>query len=149
MYRNISLNIVRGDKSVIDISWVKCIEGRSATPKENLISAMRFAIEGQRLNFREKHTKPYFCGLCSKLITDEVPEVDHYDPPFIVLANDFINQNKNVPKTFDDDKRSNNARFKKEDLDFENGWKNYHSKKAVLVLAHKKCNSLKGATEIK
>ena len=138
---NIAMFLKRVDGSKIDISWVKCVKGISATSHQNLIAAMRFAVRWQIQKFKENAVLPVFCGICSGVISSsDTPHVDHYIPTFEVLAEDFIKRNSPPPTNFDDDPATNQARFSDLDLEYSERWQAYHKKHAKLRLTHAICN---------
>ena len=44
---NIAIDLKRIDGTIEDISWIYCVKSQAASPKQNLISAMRYAVIDQ------------------------------------------------------------------------------------------------------
>jgi len=141
VYGHIELHIERFDGTSIDISWQTCVKSKGQTTIQNLKAAMRYAVKGQILKFRETHVDGVsVCTICSGVIKDDVHI--HHAPPqsFDALVNAFILEISNHPTTFDDDTQTYQARFHKKDRLYEIEWQEYHAKYAILELTHARCN---------
>lgn len=130
-FKAFELNIIREDGSIEDISYRSCIVKRPLD--YNLKQAMRYSISPQILEFKNKSN--LICSFCN---STENLEIDHIKL-FKELYDDFIKQNTNIPTIFDDN-TYNGAMFKKEDVEFEEKWRNYHKDNATLRVLCKKCN---------
>lgn len=109
-----------------------CIRGK---PVDQLHSAMRTAIESQTLYFRNNNK--HICELCG---SSSHIHVDHFEPQFIDLKNNFLSIcDIQTPKSFTHN-NSNAKMFKNKDKDFKNSWYNYHKKHAILRILCSKCN---------
>ena len=140
-FGKIAMDIKRADGSRIDISWIYCIKSTHATTYQNLMNAMRLAIKSQIELFKQKQKLNTICDICSKpILTIKETHVDHHQPTFKELADNFIKENNPAPKQFDDDPTTNQATFTPSDYDYSRRWQNYHSKHAQLRLTHAKCN---------
>lgn len=129
------LNIIREDGSIEDISYRSCISKRPSD--YNLKRAMRYSIEPQILEF--KNNNKLICSFCNS--TDDI-QIDHIKL-FKTLYDEFIEQNINIPKSFDDN-IYNTAMFQKQDFEFEEKWRKFHKDNAYLRPLCKKCNLCRG-----
>jgi 5-methylcytosine-specific restriction endonuclease McrA len=134
--KQLEVYIEKSNGDIIDISVLnKCIRGRN--DKNDLNTAMRDSIKPQLSDFRK--TCIYSCVLCGA--TKDL-DVDHHKPLFCELYGNFISNRKDVPIVFDDNK-SNVKCFRKEDVQFQIEWNNYHKTNAVLRMLCKVCNNKK------
>jgi hypothetical protein len=95
---------------------------------------MRVAIEPQIEEYRK-----YNKLICIKCKSKIKPNVDHYNPKFKDLKNDFLNVKNNIPIFFSNN-TSNQKCFTKEDEEFEKKWYEYHQQNAKLRILCSKCN---------
>jgi hypothetical protein len=115
-----ALYVERKDGTVVDFSWVRCITGRSLSPMVKLTKAMRDSIlDDNRIyrNMRVK-TKSYHCDKCERTFQ---LEVDHREPTFIKLRNDFISGQKYLPSRFGQDELLRYT-FSTHDHGFRDAW---------------------------
>ena len=133
------LNIVKKDGSVEDISWRLCITGKPKTDKHELMSALRYSIEDQIKEYRDSVCIDK-CMLCNEYINNDI-NIDHIIH-FEKLVNDFHSSIMlKIPIKFDDaNDNSNRRKFKKEDSDYENAWKEYHKNNSKLRVLCQSCN---------
>lgn len=123
--------LIKTDGTEDDISYRICINKRSSSYDIN--QAFRNAIDYQIKDFRNNCAKEcVFCG-CNEDI-----HIDHIYL-FKNLVNDFINERNDIPTSFDDN-IDNTSIFKKEDINFENEWREYHEKHSTLRPLCKNCN---------
>lgn len=134
--RAYAMDIKRKDNSIIDFSWKSCAEQTFKTEKHDLISALRYSIEDQILNFKNKTKK--ICKNCNKINT--LFDVDHDNPSFYTLSNNFLNNYDTLPKEFDEDILTNQRKFKSIDKDFELAWYDYHKNNCNLQILCHDCN---------
>lgn len=128
--------IVREDGSFDDVSVLKkCVSGKN---KDNLSIAMRNCIFPQIKEFRESQLFLQCC-ICSNY--DNI-EIDHHEPDFVVLQNNFLKNEKNIPTKFDSD-NCHIKKFTKEDKEFQDKWFLYHKENAKLRVLCSKCNNSK------
>ena len=135
--QSVHISIVKENGKKVDISWNSAIKGKSKTPEQNLVDAMRKSIEPQTTEFKKKSV--HKCELCDK--RDCSFHVDHYKPQFNELKNDFIKDMKNItiPKSFDDN-NDFTPRFTQNDKEFEREWISFHKEKAILRILCENCN---------
>ncbi len=143
-YNNsIAMDLKRTDGTVIDISWVACVTSKGASEKENLISAMRFAVKKQIDQFRDNAQRshpPPICGICCNPIPPSHDMHVHHCPRFEELAEAFIKDNCPSPTQFEDDIGTNQAKFTLADNIYSKRWQAYHRAHANLLTTHSKCN---------
>jgi hypothetical protein len=131
MYNNIALDIWKGETRE-SISWVKCSTGRKITNHQKLMKAMRYSVESQINEFRQK--VPKFCEECGNT---ENLQVDH-----IIMFKDLIkefNHNREPPTEFNELGR-HELIFKEQDKQYENDWIQYHKDEATLRILCQKHN---------
>ena len=129
------LNIVRIDNSIVDISYIHCC---NLINNNELIRAMRYSVRKQILKFRNKSN--LICNICG--CNNYEFHIDHVKP-FSILSEEFLkNKNNipNIPNKFIDCKKTNNPKFKEEDIQFKKEWKKFHKKNADLQVLCSKCN---------
>lgn len=138
------LIINRLDNTDIDISWVYCCQFKKRTITEDLTRAMREAVKEDIIKYKEEQ-KLLICNYCKS--TDEIYEnfhVDHSEPSFKTLKDDFLKQTKRVkPSSFGECKITNLTIFKDKDKDFKNEWVNFHNNNCNFQILCRKCNLLK------
>jgi hypothetical protein len=136
--------IKRTDNSDIDFSWLYCCSFKPKTIKEDLNIAMRRTIYPFVSAFKRdmyiRHGKIQ-CYLCEIDNEDEDYQVDHDDPPFRELRDNFIKHTKIlIPQTFGSCPKYKLNIFKPEDNEFEKAWSKYHNDNCLLQILCKKCN---------
>ena len=137
VFRNqLEVLIVREDGSFDDVSVLKkCVSGKN---KDNLSVAMRNCIFPQIKEFRESQLI-LKCCICSNFYNIEI---DHHEPDFVVLQNNFLKNEKNIPTKFDSD-HCHIKKFTEQDKDFQDKWFLYHKENANLRVLCSKCNNSK------
>ena len=128
--------IVRNDNSTIDFSWLKCSTSSSNSIFDNLKAAMRQFVSVDTQNFKKNSIMK--CEFCDCVEFDF--HVDHHEPSFKKLVDDFLIINPNHPTNFDDEPKTNIAIFKKDDKDYADIWREYHTKNAKLQILCSDCN---------
>jgi len=134
-------NIKRIDGSVVVFSWVYCCQFKEKTTTNNLVNSMRISVRNHTINYKQKQTK-LICNYCkSENELYENYHVDHDNPSFQTLKNDFLQlTTKKIPLLFDSCKKYNFAIFKEENDDFKNDWVDYHNKNCNLQILCRDCN---------
>ena len=117
------------------------MKSQAASPKQNLIRAMRHAVIDQIQDFKRnvQQERP-ICGICCEPILPSHKMHIHHRVLFAELAEAFIKDNNPPPTQFDDDSRMNEAKFTKASEVYSKGWQAYHREHAILVASHSKCN---------
>ena len=142
---NIAIDLKRVDGRIEDISWIYCVKSQAASPKQNLISAMRYAVIDQIGDFkRNARQSSYICGICGKPILPSHKMHVHHQVPFAELAEVFIKDNDQPPTQFDDDPITHQAKFTEASNVYSKCWQTYHREHAILVASHSKCNLSQG-----
>ena len=134
--KGLEINLERIDGSKIDFSWIKCVTGKFTNIKQDLITAMREAINEQTRRFRSNNK--LICQLC-KCISGNF-HVDHDSPSFKILSDNFLIKNPKHPKSFCEDKDIHWKKFLEEDEQFKQKWQEYHKKNATLQILCQQCN---------
>ena len=132
--------IKRLDGTTIDFSWVYCCQFRVKSSMNNLTTAMRQAIAPDTIRFK-KSQEELICMFCNKSNLDYSEyHVDHNDPPFRTIRDNFINIEKELPTTFKDCPKTYLAIFKDEDNEIKNKWIKYHNDNCTLQILCRECN---------
>ena len=138
--------IKRTDGSNVDFSWVYCCQFKERTVMDQLTAAMRSSISKYAIEFKKRNK--LICSICNvKNLEYFKYHVDHLNPPFCKLKDDFLLQNvKPIPTEYTDDGKYNLTIFKDEDADFKNDWIDYHNSNASFQILCDSCNCKKGAS---
>tara|TARA_R110000803_G_scaffold151923_1_gene216961 strand:- start:503 stop:1120 length:618 start_codon:yes stop_codon:yes gene_type:complete len=111
-----------------------CVSGKT---KDNLKPALRNAIQSQIEIFRSN--SELICDIC--LDTENIMHIDHFEPQFKTIVENFLKRNQlKVPTKFDS-KPNNSACFKPNDYIFEKSFDEYHKETATLRVLCCICNS--------
>ena len=136
---NTELQIIKKDKSARAISLLECCKGNVANkniPIQNLKSAMRNSISTQINEFRRKNP----IEICNKCQLMGKVDVDHHNPTFQQIYNNFMKINKlNLPTEFNNH-ISNSSIFKDDDIIFNETWQKYHMSNCNLRYLCHLCN---------
>lgn len=120
-------------------SWHKMIT--PSTPKSEAVKVMRHLISSDLSEF-----KYAFDGReCANCGTTERITVDHVDPTFLEISNDFISK-FGLPEVIDNPCTSMVTKCFK-DFDLEAKWVHFHAERAVYQLLCVSCNASKGANK--
>ena len=138
--RSFQTMIKRLDESEIDFSWVYCCRFRERTTIDYLLDAMREAIKYDTINFKQQ--SDLICNFCkTEKELYENYHVDHYNPSFQTLKDNFLKlTKKQVPLSFGDCKKYYTTIFKDEDEEFKNDWVDYHNKNCNFQILCRDCN---------
>lgn len=130
------------DKDDDAISWNQCVKNKPNTPenkkksdKERLVTAMRNSINYQILDFKTKNPNKV-CEFCKS--TKDM-NVDHSEPQFLDIKNEFLVTKSEVPTEFDGDEHYRSC-FKFKDAEFGQEWNKFHKEKANLRWLCGDCN---------
>jgi len=137
--KNYEIMIKRLDGSDIGFSWTYCCEFKERTSQFNLIKAMRYVIREDTIIFKKNNK--LICNLCSK--DNEVYEnyhVDHNNPSFKLLKENFLKTQLEVPIYFDNCKITGYTIFKDVDEKFKRNWVEYHTTNCNLQILCRECN---------
>jgi len=133
--------IKRLDGSETDFSWVYCCQFKERATKYDLVCAMREAIKYDTINYKKKQNK-LICNFCkTEKELYENYHVDHHNPSFQTLKNNFLQlTKKTIPLSFGDCKKYKLSIFKYEDEDFKNDWVDYHNQNCNFQILCRDCN---------
>ena len=131
------LYIYRTDGTKIDISWNQCCLFGAITINVRLKDAMRLSVDSHINDY--KRTQPAICVYCGS--TQDI-EIDHHQPSFLQLYDQFV-KHKTLPTKFDDDDKTNRTLFKPEDIQFKTEWIQHHNTKCNLQVLCGQCNRRK------
>jgi hypothetical protein len=139
--------ITRLDGSEIDFSWVYCCQFKERTTTDYLLMSMREAIKNDTIQYKLQQRK-LICAFCkTENERYENYHVDHHNPSFKTLKDDFLRlTKKQIPSSFEDCKIYKLTIFKDEDEDFKKSWVNYHNTYCNFQILCRDCNLRKKKT---
>lgn len=132
--------IINSDGTQTDISWRCALTGRGKTPKHELYSALRVAVQQSVIDYRKNNE--LICSICNR--RKETMHVDHIKQ-FDEIVMEFISLMKeksiNIPRIFDELNDGTCRRtFMESDIQFKNDWYDYHEKNASYRILCQECN---------
>ena len=136
------LNIINNDNTTISISWRDCISGKITNPRTLFTSALRECISQQILDFKNV-SDLYTCTICNCSLSDKNIHIDHYEPQFSQIVNNFLELNKDritYPETYTSLKPTNQTKFKDCDKWIGDLFSEYHFINASLRVSCEHCN---------
>jgi len=139
-------SIKRIDGSLESFSWGDCSKSKYKTNNEKITASLRYSIIDQILDFKNKNKLKW--NICGTNSNDDEYHVDHDNPSFSLLKNNFLKKYIKLPNHFDKDKKTKQDKFTNNDGGFENDWKNYHKNNANLQILCKRCNMTKRRKDI-
>jgi len=141
--RGMALNIINDDGSSTEISWKICVTGKAKTSKSKFNAALRQCISNQIKDFRNKSDLS-FCKECKCSLFQNISHIDHYEPQFAQLVDDFVDLNKelivSIPTEYKKKEITFETLFKDEDSWIGKLFEEYHLKNATLRVLCEKCN---------
>lgn len=134
------IRAIKHDKTHISISWRQCCGMKGKSHDLKLSTAMRDAVKSFINSFKTK--QPLICNYCYLNTCDYTDyHVDHDDPPFRILRDNFINKTElDIPEYFSYDENSHIYVFDNDHVDFKNSWIKHHNDNAKLQILCKTCN---------
>lgn len=130
------------DKEDESISWVQCVKNRPNSPEnkkksdnERLVESMRNSINYQILDFKTENP----IRVCEFCKSEKDMNVDHSEPQFFDIKNEFLSSKSEVPTEFDADEH-HRCCFKVKDVEFGKEWNKFHKEKANLRWLCGDCN---------
>jgi hypothetical protein len=141
--RSVGLALVRLDGEVSDFSWNACLTPLSH--RTQVLAALRHAIADQvavARNAALSSEQPLVCSVTSAPIPSAAElHIDHADPTFLVLAEEFITGNGGVDALrILPDSGSGVSYIELEDKVLEERWQEYHRERSVLRPVLKRVN---------
>jgi len=99
------------------------------------------AIKGDIIDFKQKQKK-LICNFCKSVNElNEDYHVDHDNPSFQTIKDNFLQETtKPIPTSFDDCKIFKISIFKDEDKVFKDDWIDYHKKNSNFQILCRGCN---------
>jgi len=146
IYNKNGFFIERIDGTTTDFSYYKCLNGNN--PKLNVLCAFRSAIRPQIVEFRElafSNTSSLVCPITNEVITKENCHVDHKEPSFKKLVEEFVyTYNINVDKIeLGGTNQDNSMEIYFINSTLKKTWEDYHKQKALLQIVSAKGNLTK------
>jgi hypothetical protein len=132
--KGIGVQIVRSDMTEENFSWRKCVELTTGTMKPKIVSVFRASINKQISDFRDNSVLT-----CVKCGSSEHPQIDHKNPTFQQMFDDFTGEN-GLPTDVYQDKDNLAPVFLPEDKIYEDRWVSYHKENATLRVLCRNCN---------
>ncbi|MEU9646487.1 DUF3223 domain-containing protein [Streptomyces sp. NPDC048188] len=141
--RSVGLALVRLDGEVSDFSWNACLTPLSH--RTQVLAAMRYAIADQvavARNAALTSGQPLACSVTGAPIPSAAElHIDHADPTFLVLAEEFIAGNGGVDAfRILPDAGSAVSYIELEDKMLERRWQEHHRERCVLRPVLKRVN---------
>jgi hypothetical protein len=129
------IQLIDDNGNAVGFSWQKCIFAGS-TEFGRLTRAMRFAIEDQVRTFRSSVPVGTKCMACGKVPGSEV---DHYDPTFSELRNNFLAGREDYPSVYEDS--DSEWKIGPSWAKWERDWQAHHKSLARLRWVCRQCNA--------
>lgn len=151
-YPSKGFHVVRTDGTTMDFSYIYCLRRE---PKRNVrqeaLAAFRKCVEPQTRQVWEAQVAEYavdgmiVCGLTGDTVPVSETHVDHVDPPFLAIVEDFLAEHamgfEDVPLS---DPAERRAVPVLSDTDWCEAFADFHQRKAWMVVCHKTANLRKG-----
>ena len=136
---------IEDDEGIKDVSWNRCVTGIAKKPTDKLNNAMRTAITGQTIEFKDfRFTEGDACKCCGDVMTTRRDaHVDHKDVDFVDIKNKFLENRKDIPTEFRKTALHEPYSFKKCDKVFRDDWVLFHEQVATLQILCASCNMTK------
>lgn len=137
----LELNIINNDGTTTEISWRKCVSGKSSTSKSKFNSALRYCISNQIKEFRNK-SNIAFCQECNCSLYQKCNHIDHFEPQFAQLVENFLENKSDViiPDKYNKTPKTFELYFLENDEWIGKLFEEYHLKNATLRVLCEKCN---------
>jgi len=122
----------RTNGSSTDFSYLKCLQPQTLNSK--IKSACRTAITEDILNFKReafKNSPTLICPLSKEILTFNSCDVDHFNPTFIEIFNEWIKAKK-VSKQDINSTEDNSVRTLFTNKDLEKSFREFHNSKCNL-----------------
>ena len=133
-----ALFIENTDGSLTEISWRICVTGKYKSIKTLFNSALRERIEPQILDYKNK-TDLSYCRKCNCSLT--IPHIDHDEPQFQQLVDDFVDLNIiQIPTEYNKKDVTFQPLFTTKDVWVGELFETYHFENATLRVLCQTCN---------
>jgi hypothetical protein len=132
------------DGNETSFRWRSCCEFREKNTNEYLTKAMRTAVKEIVIQYKREQCE-LICNICkNKNEPYEKYEVDHDNPSFKKLKDDFLCITTiPIPSSFAKIEKINLTIFKDQDTNFENDWIKYHNENCRFQILCSGCNQRK------
>lgn len=143
--RALAIKIVNNDNTYTEISWRTCVTGKHKNNKTLFNSALRQCISYQ-IKFYRDTTDLSVCmnDECRTSLTDKTIHIDHAEPQFIKLVENFLEENKEkiteIPNDYNKTEITFETLFKDKDEWIGRDFAIYHEENAKLRVLCEKCN---------
>lgn len=141
--KGMELNIVNENGTLTEISWKKCITGKKSTNNSKFNSALRTSVSNQIKDFRNKSNVD-ICQECNCSLFQICSHIDHYEPQFSQLVENFLEINKeiihSIPESYNKKPNTYELFFKDDDKWIGEAFADYHFKNASLRVLCENCN---------
>ena len=143
--KGIAIFIKRIDETEEDFSWLICTGHKKVSIHSIQLEVMRDAIKTLTIDFKMKQYE-LICALCGvNNLNYHQYHVDHKTKPFVIIANQFINENNEImPTWFEHNITQGGHVFHKKDKAIEQKWYDYHLHHSDFQILCHSCNSKKG-----
>jgi hypothetical protein len=148
--KGLALFIVNNDRTITEISWKKCITGKTTPIRDLFISSLRESIYPQISHYRE-NTDLSYCRICDCSLIDKLIHIDHYEPQFAELINNFLEIHNGlvIPTKYDKNKITYHTKFKEQDEWIGDKFAKYHLEHATLRVLCESCNIKRPKAELR
>lgn len=148
--KSLSMFIVNNDNTTTEISWKKCITRRTTPTRDLFISALRESIYPQILQYRI-NTDLSYCRICNCSLIDKTIHIDHHQPQFAELIDNFLQEHNGLvmPTKYDKHERTYNTKFKEQDQWISDEFSKYHLEHATLRVLCEPCNIKRPRVELR
>ena len=136
------LKIVNNDDTFTEISWRICVSGQYNTNKRLFSEALRECISIQIKDFKSKNDLSY-CRECNCSLTEKILHIDHHEPQFKQLIEDFVELNKEIiyiPTEYDKKEITFRKLFIEKDRWIGELFEKYHLENATFRVLCETCN---------
>ena len=137
-YGNYGFQITRHDNSRTDFSWTACV-----TPRNNLYDIKKACRESIALDIQNYKSKIYelglpICPITGKPVPRENAHIHHQDLSFDTIFAQWVHENNIIPSEIqiDGHQDGSSTRYFR-DPDIAKNFRDYHNKKATLILLDK------------
>lgn len=128
--------VERSDGTSVDFSYLTALNG-PASPKVNVVAALREEIDDQIRAFRAECRDVGLCGICLRAV-NEPGHIDHHDPTFDALATRFAEAAGGWEKIEIECVGAVGRQLR--DRELAQVWQAFHQHAARLRLTHATCN---------
>jgi hypothetical protein len=139
--KGLALFIINDDKTLTEISWIICVSGKTTSTKDLFIASLRESIHPQ-ISYYRATTDLSYCRICNCSLVDTILHIDHYEPQFSELVDNFLQMHNDLvfPMKYDKNKITYHTKFKEQDEWIGEEFAKYHLENATLRVLCESCN---------